>query len=109
MIGFLTFYFAMIFVFGFGLGGLVLCLMEVYDMDSCLSDKEQFFRCLFQWEVFVWEHSEDYVNFCGRVLLTSLTFILCFPCNLLALIALVVCEIGRFVVIGFLKIFGKKN
>ena len=102
-------YFSANFVFIAFMGGVALCLREVYILEKCLSDKTQFFRCLFQWEIFVWEGTENYLNNFGRGLLTVLSFIVCFPSNLLAFVALSVCEIIKLFVIGFLKIFGKKN
>ena len=89
-------------------GGLMLALLEFYDMGSCLHSVKEFFRCVFQWQVFVLNSSE-YVNRTGVIVLEVLTTLSVWHLNLLVLFVLLVLEIIRVMVILFVKIFKKKG
>ena len=95
-------------IFAGAIGGLVLAIIEVYDMDSCLHSAKEFFKCVFQWQVFVLR-SGVYVNKTGVIVLEVLTTLSVWHLNLLALLALLILEIIRVMVILFIKVFRKKE
>lgn len=80
----------------------------LYNMDSCLSDKRDFICCIFQWQLFVWEETKDTINMAGIIILEILMTAFALPYNIIALIALVIGEIIRFVIWCFVKCFGKR-
>lgn len=82
---------------------------QIYSIDNCLTEKEQFLRCLFQWQVCVWEETSDFINLTGRIILVSIISVLCLPFNILTLVMLIICEVIRFVIWIFIKCFGKKE
>lgn len=89
-------------------GGFSLALIEFYDMDSCLTSTKEFFKCVFQWQVFVLR-ADEYVNKAGVIILEVLTTLSVWHLNLLVLLALLILEIIRVMVILFIKIFQKKE
>ena len=89
-------------------GALALGLSEFYDMDDVLVSRKEFFRCVFQWELFVWEAPKEYVNVAGRIILVLLSTIFVMPFNITVFVMLSFFEFIRFLVWMFLKIFGKR-
>lgn len=80
---------------------------NLYDINNCLSDKREFIRCLLQWQVWVWEETNDSINKAGIIILEVLMTVLALWCNVIALIMLIIGEIVRFLKFCFIKCFGK--
>lgn len=98
-----------VFVFVFCIGGLIIALSDtIYDLEEALHDKEEFFRCVFQWQYAILNLSE-YVKPSGIIFLIAATSIFLLPFNFFVFAILLFCEIIRLFIYAFMVVFGKKD
>lgn len=99
-----------VLVFVGTIGSLIITLdSAVYEMDDGLKNFNQFLRCVFMYQFAIKEYLDYYVKNSGIILLIVLSSIFVLPLNLLIFFVLCGSLVIKFIVIIFMKVFGKKE
>lgn len=92
------------------IGSLSITLdSAVYEIDDVLKNFNQFLRCVFMYQFAIKEYLDYYVKNSGIILLIVLSSIFVLPLNLLIFFVLCGSLVIKFIVIIFIKVFGKKE
>lgn len=110
IVNILDVYYIFIFVFVGVFVSLAITLSEeVYDIDCCLSSKEDFIHCIFMYQYAIKYLLEDEINILGVAILEILTTLSVWFLNVVVFIILLFCLLIKGICYGFWWIFGKRN
>lgn len=108
--GILVFYYLMIFIFVGWMGSIaILSMEEVLDSDEILSNQNEFFRCVFMYQLQMKVFLEDYINVVGIVIVEILTTLSVWFLNIGIFAILLFCLMIKGICYGFWLIFRKRN
>lgn len=92
------------------IGSLVISISdEIYEMDMVLTDKNEFFRCIFMYQFTVYELLKDEINEAGIIILEVLVTLSVWFLNVLVFLIVVFCLIVKLICRLFWIIFKKKG
>lgn len=107
---FICIYFAITFLIAF-MGGLALWISgDYFDFDKVLSNKSDFFRSIFGFQVAAWDISEDFeINIIGKILIEFVVSFISFTYCVLAFSTLVALLFIKIIFRCFLFVFKKRK
>lgn len=110
MINIISAYYAFIIIFVGILASLLITVSdkEIYDIHKVFVSKSQFFKCVFMYQISVWEWLSKDINLAGMIILEILTTLSVWFLNLFILLFLVMILILKYICLLFCIIFKKK-
>lgn len=93
--------------------GIIGCILSIttgtYDWDLVLKDVKEFFKCVFMYQVALYNATERYINNIGILILEVLVSALAFPLNILIFVILGTIMIIKGIAKLFYLAFRKKD
>lgn len=109
MINLIGAYYTFVFIIVGFIGSFALSISEeVYNIDEVLTSKRQFIRCIFMYQVAIWELLSEDINIIGMLILEILTTLSVWFLNILVFLILIVLLILKGVCFSFYMIFKKR-
>ena len=102
-------YYTFVFIIVGFIGSFTLSISgEVYNIDEVLTSKQQFIKCIFMYQVAIWESLSEDINIIGMMILEILTTLSVWFLNVLVFLILIVLLILKCVCFSFYMIFEKR-
>ena len=109
MINLMWAYYTFVFIIVGFIGSFTLSISgEVYNIDEVLTSKQQFIKCIFMYQVAIWESLSEDINIIGMMILEILTTLSVWFLNVLVFLILIVLLILKCVCFSFYMIFEKR-
>lgn len=109
MINLMWAYYTFVFIIVGFIGSFTLSISgEVYNIDEVLTSKQQFIKCIFMYQVAIWESLSEDINIIGMMILEILTTLSVWLLNVLVFLILIVLLILKCVCFSFYMIFEKR-
>ena len=109
MINLICAYYTFVFIIVGFIGSSILSISEtVYNLDEVLTSKQQFIRCIFMYQVAIWELLSEDINIIGMMILEILTTLSVWFLNILVFLILVILLLLKGICFLFYILFKKR-